>query len=82
MRGNAFRTDAGEGDGRERGGRGDAWAGSQAMLASPLNNKKELPPSKVFTPKSNSSFISLISIIVLADHRTRPSKVRIHCLID
>jgi len=27
LRGNGYEADAGEGDGRERGGRDDAWAG-------------------------------------------------------
>lgn len=35
-----------KGTGGSGEGRGDAWAGSQAMLASLFSNKKELPPSK------------------------------------
>ena len=48
------KADAGEGDGRERGGRGDAWAGSQARRASLLSNKKRTTALKTFHFENDS----------------------------
>jgi len=66
LQGNEFKADAGEGDGRERGGRGDAWAGE----ASPNR------PQSAFAPSLPAPARPLLRLILAKTDNVFPLKIK------